>query len=68
MRLKIKHTLNCTMKFAYTKDYGLNIIVKYSGLYIFQFFDLVFEKLLLIQMNTRISLIHRVIVDRKVRT
>ena len=35
MPLKIKHTSNCTMKFAYTKDYGLNIIVKYSGLYIF---------------------------------
>ena len=60
MLLKVKHTSNCTMKFAYTKDYGLNIIVKY--------FDLVFEKLLLIQMNTRISLLHRVIVDRNVRT
>ena len=32
MRLKVKHTLNCTMKFAYTKDYSLNIIEKYSRL------------------------------------
>ena len=57
MPLKVKHT---SMKFAYTKEYILNIIEKY--------FDLVFEKLLLIQMNTRISLLHRVIVDRNVRT
>ena len=48
MPLKVKHTSKCTIKIAYTKDYNLNIIEKYS-----RFF--VIEKLLLIQMNTRIS-------------
>ena len=46
MPLKVKHTSKCTIKFAYTKDYNLNIIEKYSRF---------IEKLLLIQINTRIS-------------
>ena len=46
MPLKVRHTSKCTIKIAYTKDYNLNIIEKYSRF---------IEKLLLIQMNTRIS-------------
>ena len=45
MPLKVKHTSKCTIKFAYTKDYNLNIIEKYSRF---------IEKLLLIQTNKAI--------------
>ena len=56
MPLKVKHTSKCTIKFAYTKDYNLNIIEKYSRLHISTVsFNFVIEKLLLIQLNTRIS-------------